>query len=77
VGKYKKVNPMKYLFIVAVLLMFSSCVAVKEYEKVYINAEDMALSARGICKSDISSHIYREGAAGANGGKMGGGCGCN
>jgi hypothetical protein len=77
VGKYKKVNPMKYLFIVAVLLMFSSCVAVKEYEKVYINAEDMALSARGICKADISSHIYREGAAGANGGKMGGGCGCN
>lgn len=76
-GKYKKVNPMKYLFIVAVLLMFSSCVAVKEYEKVYINAEDMALSARGICKADISSHIYREGAAGANGGKMGGGCGCN
>jgi hypothetical protein len=77
VGKYKKVNPMKHLFIVAVLLMFSSCVAVKEYEKVYINAEDMALSARGICKADISSHIYREGAAGANGGKMGGGCGCN
>ena len=76
-GKYKKVNPMKYLFIVAVLLMFSSCVAVKEYEKVYINSEDMALSARGICKADISSHIYREGAAGANGGKMGGGCGCN
>ena len=68
---------MKYLFIVAVLLTFSSCVAVKEYEKVYINAEDMALSARGICKADISSHIYREGAAGANGGKMGGGCGCN
>ena len=68
---------MKHLFIVAVLLMFSSCVAVKEYEKVYINAEDMALSARGICKADIRSHIYREGAAGANGGKMGGGCGCN
>jgi len=68
---------MKYLFIVAVLLMFSSCVAVKEYEKVYINAEDMASSARGICKADISSHMYREGAAGAKGGKMGGGCGCN
>ena len=68
---------MKYLFIVAVLLMFSSCVAVKEYEKVYINAEDMALSARGICKADISSHVYWEGAADLNGGKMGVGSGCN
>jgi hypothetical protein len=68
---------MKHILIVGLLLFASSCVAVKEYEKVYINAEDMVLSARGVCKADISSHVYREGAAGANGGKMGGGCGCN
>jgi hypothetical protein len=76
-GYTRKINHMKYALLFGILLLTTSCVAVKEYEKVYINAEDMALSARGICKADINSHIYREGAAGANGGKMGGGCGCN
>ena len=28
-------------------------------------------------KYEISFESYREGAAGANGGKVGGGCGCN
>jgi len=55
----------------------TSCVAVKEYEKAKLNAEDMALSAMSICRFETNMHIYREGAAGANGGKMGGGCGCN
>jgi hypothetical protein len=52
-------------------------VAVKEYEKAQLNSEDMVLSAKSICRFETNMHIYREGAAGANGGKMGGGCGCN
>lgn len=69
---------MKKIIIFGCLAFFAtSCVAVKEYEKMYVNAEDMVLTARGICKLDTTSHIYREGAAGANGGKLGGGCGCN
>ena len=56
---------------------FTSCVAVKEYEKAQLNSEDMVLSARFIVKHETNMHIYREGAAGANGGKIGGGCGCN
>lgn len=58
-------------------LLLSSCVAVKDYEKVYLNDPDMALSIRKIKKFEIAFHVYREGAAGANDGKSGGGCGCN
>lgn len=56
---------------------FSSCVAVKEYEKVNINDPDMALSDKKLTKFEINYQVYREGASGANGGKSGGGCGCN
>ncbi len=59
------------------LLFFSSCVAVKEYEKVYLSDPDMALSANKVSKFEIFAQVYREAASGANGGKSGGGCGCN
>ncbi len=62
------------LFAVSVL---SSCLTVKEYEKVYINDPDMALNARKAKKFETTFQVYREGASGANGGKAGGGCGCN
>jgi len=55
----------------------TSCVAVKEYEKVYINDPDMVLSSHKIEKFETSAQVYREAASGANGGKSGGGCGCN
>jgi len=56
---------------------FTSCTAVKEYEKVYINDPDMALTDRKTKKFETAFQVYREGASGANGGKSGGGCGCN
>ena len=69
---------MKKLLLMAFLILFStSCVAVKEYEKVYINDEEMQLSAKGSERFETNFQIYREGASGANGGKTGGGCGCN
>ena len=37
----------------------------------------MALSAKSVERFETNFQIYREGAAGANGGKTGGGCGCN
>ena len=55
----------------------NSCVAVKEYEKVYLNDDEMQLSAKGPERFETNFQIYREGSAGANGGKTGGGCGCN
>ena len=56
---------------------FSSCVVVKEYEKVNINDPDMALADKKADRNVSTMHSYREAAVGANGGKTGGGCGCN
>jgi len=58
-------------------LVFESCNTVKEYEKVSINDPDMKLSARTSERYENAFQVYREAAAGANGGKTGGGCGCN
>jgi hypothetical protein len=55
----------------------SSCTTVKEYQKNRLNDSEMELSARKIQKTEISFQSYREGSSGANGGKTGGGCGCN
>lgn len=67
----------RYLFLVAVLLFTSSCVAVREYDKVYINDLEMQLGAKGAERFETNFQIYREASAGVNGGKTGGGCGCN
>jgi hypothetical protein len=50
---------------------------VKEYEKVNLNDPDMELSSRKIDRFETNFQAYREAASGANGGKTGGGCGCN
>lgn len=54
-----------------------SCQSVKPYQKVHLNDAEMKLSARKIQKVEQNFQLYREGASGANGGKSGGGCGCN
>lgn len=59
------------------LFISQACSAVKEYEKEKINDPDMKLTARTAERYETSFQVYREGAAGANGGKSGGGCGCN
>lgn len=61
----------------AVILFFSSCTTVKEYQKNKLNDAEMSLSNRNIEKTELNFQSYREGASGANGGKTGGGCGCN
>lgn len=69
---------MRKVVLLAVLALFtSSCVAVKGYEKVYLNDDEMQLSAKATERFETNFQIYREAAAGANGGKSGGGCGCN
>jgi len=54
-----------------------ACVAVKPYQKNRLNDSEMELAARKSQKFEQSFQLYREGASGANGGKSGGGCGCN
>lgn len=68
----------RYLFLILIVLStFTSCVAVKEYEMVQLNDPDMKLAQSNTAKTTSTFQSYREGAAGANGGKAGGGCGCN
>ncbi|AFL80146.1 hypothetical protein Aeqsu_0637 [Aequorivita sublithincola DSM 14238] len=65
------------LFSIIILGSLSSCTVVKEYEKVKLNDPDMALSDKAVDRFEINAQAYREAASGANGGKTGGGCGCN
>lgn len=59
------------------LLHFTACVSIKEYQKMYLNDAEMELGARNVEVFETNFESYREGASGANGGKTGGGCGCN
>lgn len=58
-------------------LLGASCSSVKEYEKSKINDAEMALTAKKTEKFENTFQLYREASSGANGGKTGGGCGCN
>lgn len=60
-----------------ITILISSCVSVKEYQKMYLNDVDMQLSDKSTEMFEVSFESYREGAAGGNSGKSGGGCGCN
>ncbi|WP_439152933.1 DUF4266 domain-containing protein [Winogradskyella sp.] len=69
---------MKKLALILVIdILFTSCKVVKEYEKVNLNDPDMTLAQKKLKRFSTSYQVYREGASGANGGKSGGGCGCN
>ncbi len=65
------------LLLVFTSIFLSSCASLAEYEKIYLNDADMVLQEGKIKKFETTFQVYREGASGANGGKSGGGCGCN
>ena len=68
---------MKKIVLVTIIIVLQSCNSVKEYQKVNINDPEMKLGAKISERYETTFQVYREGAAGANGGKSGGGCGCN
>ncbi len=59
------------------LLTMSSCSVLKGYEMVQINDPDMELSDASVDRFNTTFQGYREAASGGDGGKTGGGCGCN
>ncbi|AKP51774.1 DUF4266 domain-containing protein [Cyclobacterium amurskyense] len=68
----------KIILIFSIITCLSnSCMVVKGYEKININDPDMGLSEKKFDRNVTTMHSYREAAVGANGGKTGGGCGCN
>ena len=76
--KTKSFLPQYYfLLMIIIVLVSASCTTVKEYQKNKLNDGEMSLSSRKIEKTEHNFQTYREGASGANGGKTGGGCGCN
>ena len=73
-----KIQILKKLALVSVAgIILASCAHVKEYQKSRINDSEMILGNRKVEKNELNFQSYREGASGANGGKTGGGCGCN
>lgn len=67
----------KTMYALLILLTLASCTSVKEYQKAKINDAEMSLSSRPSERNEQNFQLYREAASGANGGKTGGGCGCN
>jgi hypothetical protein len=59
------------------IIALGACSPVKEYQKNRLNDSEMSLSNRKVEKNELNFQSYREGSSGANGGKTGGGCGCN
>jgi len=67
----------KKLVVAIALLSLYACSSVKEYKKSKINDAEMVLTAKKTEKFENTFQLYREASSGANGGKTGGGCGCN
>ena len=66
-----------FFFLGLLILALSSCTTVKSYEQININDPDMVLAPKPMDRFETNFQSYREAASGANGGKTGGGCGCN
>ena len=58
-------------------LFMGGCMMVKPYEKELHALEPMQLKDCPLHRFERNQEVYREGAAGGNGGKSGGGCGCS
>ena len=65
------------VLLISLGFFLDSCATVKSYQKMYLNDGEMELSTRKSEKFEQNFLLYREGSSGANGGKSGGGCGCN
>lgn len=62
--------------VAAAAVGWSGCASVQPWEKETLALEPMQLPDPPVCGFERNAEVYREGAAGANGGKAGGGCGC-
>lgn len=74
ISRHKAISP---LLVVLAGCLLSACASVKGYERSYLNDEEMELSMRKCQELEAYFQIIREGSSGADGGKTGGGCGCN
>ncbi len=66
-----------FIAIAVVCACICGCSTVKPYQKQFLNDHYMQQSAMSLEKLESEAINYREGAAGGESGKTGGGCGCN
>jgi hypothetical protein len=59
------------------LLCVGACQSVKSYQSQFVNDYYMEQGSLSVEKAETEGFNYREGASGGEGGKVGGGCGCN
>lgn len=67
--------PVGWCFVV--ILLTTSCTAVKPYQRAYLEDRDMKFKLTNPERFEQDAHTYREGSAGGGMGKSSGGCGCN
>lgn len=65
------------LTVITLFVILQACVAVKPYQRAYLNDDNMQAGKRPIEKFEENVHTYREGSSGGGSGKASGGCGCN
>jgi len=63
------------VFLAAILT--AGCASVREYQKTYLNDEEMKLENRKVEVFESDFQSYREGSVGGTNGNSGSGCGCN
>ena len=61
----------------ALTIIAAGCRAVKPYQRVYLNDDNMQAGKQPVKTFTEHVHAYREGASGGGTGKSSGGCGCN
>lgn len=64
-------------YCILILLFLTGCTAVKPYQRMYLNDQNMQLGKSNLEKFDENVHTYREGSSGGGTGQGSGGCGCN
>jgi hypothetical protein len=55
----------------------SSCANLADYQKTFVNDNELQIGLSSIESLNNNAKTYREGTQGANNGKSSGGCGCN
>lgn len=63
-------------FLLAAGVSAGGCATVRPWEREHLSLPAMQREASRCERFERNVEVYREGAAGANGGKSGGGCGC-
>lgn len=58
------------------LLALTGCATIEPWERDHLATPGMEIDDTACHRFEHNYEVYREGAAGANGGKSGGGCGC-